>query len=163
MVRGVGFCGKRWILYAAVNGKVDEDRLLLRSCADGERKSSSYRGLCFGAQLNSTRGPKIGLVGFGGVMDVQVMLALAVLSLGCIAYVFWPQGRVAKPVEKTRLDYLKERKDVVYENLRDLNFEFRAGKYPEDDYARQRESLEAEAAQVVTEMQALGSYADGGS
>jgi hypothetical protein len=70
---------------------------------------------------------------------------------------------VAKPVEKTRLDYLKERKDVVYENLRDLNFEFRAGKYPEDDYARQRESLEAEAAQVVTEMQALGSYADGGS
>jgi hypothetical protein len=89
-------------------------------------------------------------------MDVTVMLALAVLSLGSLAYIFWPQGRVAKPVEKTRLDYLKERKDVVYENLRDLNFEFRAGKYPEDDYARQRESLEAEAAAVVTEMQALG-------
>jgi hypothetical protein len=89
-------------------------------------------------------------------MDVQVMLALAILSLGCGAYIFWPQGRVVAPVEKTRLDYLKERKDVVYENLRDLNFEFKAGKYPEDDYARQRESLEAEAAQVVTEMNALG-------
>jgi hypothetical protein len=83
-------------------------------------------------------------------------LAIGVLVLGCLAYTFWPQGRVAKPVEKTRLDYLKERKDVVYENLRDLNFEFRAGKYPEDDYARQRESLEAEAAAVVSEMQALG-------
>ena len=89
-------------------------------------------------------------------MDGLTMVALAVLSLGSLAYIFWPQGRVSKPVEKTRLDYLKERKDVVYENLRDLNFEFRAGKYPEDDYARQRESLEAEAAQVVTEMNALG-------
>jgi hypothetical protein len=89
-------------------------------------------------------------------MDVEVVLAVAVLCLGCAAYIFWPQGRVAAPVEKTRLDYLRERKDVVYENLRDLNFEYRAGKYPEDDYARQRESLEAEAASVVKEMTALG-------
>jgi hypothetical protein len=89
-------------------------------------------------------------------MDVEVVLAVAVLCLGCGAYIFWPQGRVAAPVEKTRLDYLRERKDVVYDNLRDLNFEYRAGKYPEDDYARQRESLEAEAASVVKEMTALG-------
>jgi cbb3-type cytochrome oxidase subunit 3 len=89
-------------------------------------------------------------------MDFELVFALVLLSIGSLAYIFWPQGRVAAPVEKTRLDYLKERKDVVYENLRDLNFEFRAGKYPEDDYARQRESLEAEAAQVVLEMQALG-------
>lgn len=95
-------------------------------------------------------------------MDVQIVFPLVLLTVGCIAYVFWPQGRIAVPVEKTRLDYLKERKDVVYENLRDLNFEYRAGKYPEDDYARQRASLEDEAASVVTEMQALGSYADGG-
>jgi hypothetical protein len=45
---------------------------------------------------------------------------------------------------------------VVYDNLRDLNFEFRAGKFPEDDYARQRGDLEAEAAKVVTEMETLG-------
>ena len=59
-------------------------------------------------------------------------------------------------MEKTRLDYLQERKEVVYDNLRDLNFEFRAGKYPEDDYARQREGLEQEAAKVVTEIETLG-------
>jgi hypothetical protein len=74
----------------------------------------------------------------------------------CIAYVFWPQERVVAPVEKTRLDYLRERKGVVYDNLRDLNFEFRAGKFPEEDYARQRGDLEAEAAKVVTEMETLG-------
>lgn len=89
-------------------------------------------------------------------MDFQMMLPLILLGLGCLAYVFWPQKRVLAPVEKTRLDYLKERKDVVYDNLRDLNFEFRAGKYPEDDYARQRESLEQEAAEVVGEMETLG-------
>lgn len=94
-------------------------------------------------------------------MDLQIVLPAVVLTIGCLAYVFWPQGRVVVPVEKTRLDYLRERKDTVYDNLRDLNFEFRAGKYPEDDYERQRAALETEAAEVVTEMEALGRYADG--
>jgi hypothetical protein len=79
-----------------------------------------------------------------------------VLVLGYFAYIFWPQERIAAPIEKTRLDYLRERKDVIYDNLRDLNFEFRAGKFPEDDYARQRETLETEAAKVVSEIDTLG-------
>jgi len=94
-------------------------------------------------------------------MDLRIVLPAVLLTIGCLAYVFWPQGRVVVPVEKTRLDYLRERKDVVYDNLRDLNFEFRAGKYPEDDYERQRAALETEAAAVVIEMEALGSYAHG--
>lgn len=89
-------------------------------------------------------------------MDLQTVLPIVVLVVGCFSYIFWPQRRIAAPVEKTRLDYLRERKDVVYENLRDLNFEFRAGKYPADDYARQRDALEDEAARIVTEMQAFG-------
>jgi hypothetical protein len=89
-------------------------------------------------------------------MDMQSILPAVLLLLACGAYIFWPQQRVAAQVEKTRLDYLRERKDVIYDNLRDLNFEFRAGKYPEEDYARQRASLEDEAARVVTEMDALG-------
>ena len=89
-------------------------------------------------------------------MDLQTILPLAALILGCLAYVFWPQERVVAPVEKTRLDYLRERKEVIYENLRDLNFEYKAGKYPEADYAVQRDSLESEAATVLAEMQSLG-------
>jgi hypothetical protein len=84
------------------------------------------------------------------------ILAASLLLLGCAFYIFWPQPRLAAPIEKTRVDYLRERKDVIYDNLRDLNFEFRSGKYPADDYARQRESLEVEAAKVVTEMETLG-------
>ena len=89
-------------------------------------------------------------------MDFQSIFPAVLLMLACVAFIFWPQKKVAAPVEKTRLDYLRERKDVLYENLRDLNFEFRAGKYPEDDYTRQRESLEGEAAGVISEMEQLG-------
>ncbi len=89
-------------------------------------------------------------------MDLQLLLLMFVLVLGYFAYIFWPQERIAAPIEKTRLDYLRERKDVIYDNLRDLNFEFRAGKFPEDDYARQRETLETEAAKVVSEIDTLG-------
>jgi hypothetical protein len=89
-------------------------------------------------------------------MDPQIVFPPALLLIACFAYIFWPQAKLAATVEKTRLDYLRERKDVIYENLRDLNFEFRAGKYPEDDYERQRASLETEAASVIAEMDSLG-------
>ncbi len=48
--------------------------------------------------------------------------------------------------EKTRLAYLQERKEAVYENLRDLNFEHQAGKLPDQDYQSLKASLEEEAA-----------------
>ena len=40
-------------------------------------------------------------------------------------------------------------------NLRDLSFEYRAGKYPEQDYATQRDILEREAAEILREMDLL--------
>lgn len=91
-------------------------------------------------------------------MNLQTILPCALLLIGCIVFIFRPERHIfAGPItEKTRLDYLRERKDVIYDNLRDLNFEYRAGKFPEQDYAQQREALEAEAAQVLTEMKTLG-------
>ncbi len=87
-------------------------------------------------------------------MDPSV-LAGAVLTIGIFAFIFWPERNPFVQADKTRLDYLRERKDVIYENLRDLNFEFQAGKYPEADYTEQRISLENEAASVIAEMEAL--------
>jgi hypothetical protein len=89
-------------------------------------------------------------------MNPTILIPPLVLLLGCLAYIFWPQPRLAAVREKTRLDYLRERKEVIYENLRDLNFEYKAGKYPEADYAAQRDSLESEAATVLTEITSLG-------
>lgn len=82
-------------------------------------------------------------------------IAGLVLTLALFAFVFWPEKNPFFQADKTRIDYLRERKDVVYENLRDLNFEYLAGKYPEQDYAEQRAALEDEAAQVIAEMEVL--------
>ena len=45
-----------------------------------------------------------------------------------------------------------ERRDAIYENLRDLRFEFRAGKFSETDYDETKQSLEVEAARVLADM-----------
>ena len=57
-----------------------------------------------------------------------------VLTLASLYYVFLFPGEVFSGEEKTRLGYLRERKEAVYDNLRDLNFEHKAGKVPEADY-----------------------------
>ena len=83
------------------------------------------------------------------------IVACSILTLALLAYIFWPERNPFVQRTKTRLDYLRERKDVVYENLRDLNFEYRAGKYPEEDYASQRAALENEAAGLIAEIEVL--------
>ncbi len=87
------------------------------------------------------------------------LLAAAILTLILFAYIFWPEKNPFRQRAKTRLDYLRERKEVVYENLRDLSFEYKAGKYPEEDYAAQRTALENEAAGVLAEIDTLESRA----
>lgn len=96
-------------------------------------------------------------------MNLETALPPLLLLLGCLVYIFRPGRRAAStPVrEKSRLDYLQERKDVIYENLRDLHFEYRAGKFPEEDYSRQRDELEQEAAHVLAEMEQLPHPAPG--
>jgi hypothetical protein len=86
---------------------------------------------------------------------MNLIAAIAALTLGCFAYIFWPERNPFVQADKTRVDYLNERKEAIYENLRDLNFEFQAGKYPQADYNEQRKALEDEAAHVIAEMEAL--------
>jgi len=77
------------------------------------------------------------------------------LTLVVFAFIFWPDKHPFLQRDKTRADYLRERKDAIYDNLRDLNFEYLAGKHPEPDYAEQRAALEDEAATVVAELERL--------
>jgi hypothetical protein len=79
-------------------------------------------------------------------------LALAVASL---FYVFYLPGKLFLGPEKTRAGYLRERKDAVYENLRDLNFEHKAGKIPNADYQSMKSSLQDEAATILAEIARL--------
>jgi hypothetical protein len=83
------------------------------------------------------------------------ILAAGILTVLIFMYMFWPEHNPFVQADKTRVDYLLERKEAIYENLRDLNFEFQAGKYPEADYEQQRVGLEDEAALVIAEIEAL--------
>jgi len=82
------------------------------------------------------------------------LLCVAVAG-AALFYVFHvPEFTISGP-EKTRAMYLRERKEVLYENLRDLNFEHKAGKIPELDYASMKNSLEEEAAAILAEISRL--------
>jgi hypothetical protein len=84
-----------------------------------------------------------------------ILFGCALCAASLFVYVFYNPGQLATGEAKTRHGYLQERKDATYENLRDLNFEFKAGKLGEVDYARQRASLEDEAAAILAEMEAI--------
>ena len=83
------------------------------------------------------------------------LMAGMLLAFGALIYTFWPENAFASQSQKTRLDYLLERKEQLYENLRDLSFEFRAGKYPEEDFLAQRSQLENETAMLMAEIEHL--------
>jgi hypothetical protein len=86
------------------------------------------------------------------MMWLIICLALAVATF---FYVFYLPGRLFLGPEKTRAGYLRERKDAVYENLRDLNFEHKAGKVPDADYTSLKSSLQDEAATLLAEIARL--------
>jgi len=90
--------------------------------------------------------------------DAGIILG-GLLALALIAYTFWPEKFAAVQRQKTRLDFLEELKEQIYANLRDLNFEYQAGKYPLEDYSAQRAILEKEAATVLAEMDSLSGRA----
>jgi hypothetical protein len=85
--------------------------------------------------------------------DTYIIAACVLLALATIIFVF--HLRLAdsdSAPHRTKLDQLMERRDAIYENLRDLRFEFRAGKFSEKDYEEIKQSLEIEAARVLAEM-----------
>jgi len=85
----------------------------------------------------------------------MVFFVCAVFTLASLYYVFFFPGEVYAGEEMTRLGYLRERKEAVYDNLRDLNFEYKAGKIPDADFESMRASLEEEAAAIMAEIARL--------
>jgi len=86
--------------------------------------------------------------------DTVMVSACLVLTLAVLIFVFWiePDAGDSAP-HRSQLDQLLERRDSIYDNLRDLKFENRAGKYAEQDYEQMRDALDQEAAQVLLEIE----------
>jgi hypothetical protein len=88
---------------------------------------------------------------------VTIFMACALLITfgAALIYVFALPDKIYTGPDKTRASYLRERKDAVYENLRDLNFEYSAGKVPDADYKSLKASLQDEAAALLAEIARL--------
>src|ERR1700691_6251755 len=88
--------------------------------------------------------------------SVDIAGACALLAALVIYFIFGggPEASDDAP-HRTKLDQMMERRDAIYENLRDLRFEFRAGKFSEADYEETKQLLEVEAARVLADMDRL--------
>ncbi|HEU5403062.1 MAG TPA: hypothetical protein VFU86_17025 [Terriglobales bacterium] len=89
-----------------------------------------------------------------GTQLALLILGCAIFAVALVVYIFQPTA-VHTPEAKTRLTFLYERKEQVYENLRDLNFEHKAGKLSESDFTSMRDSMEQEAAAMLAEIDQL--------
>lgn len=85
--------------------------------------------------------------------DGAVLGACLALAMATVLFIFYiqPDASDLAP-HRTKLDQLMEQRDTIYDNLRDLRFEFRSGKYSEGDYEAMKVGLENDAALVLAEI-----------
>jgi hypothetical protein len=85
--------------------------------------------------------------------DGAVLGACLALAMATVLFIFYiqPDASDLAP-HRTKLEQLLEQRDTIYDNLRDLRFEFRSGKYADGDYEAMKTGLENEAAMVLAEI-----------
>jgi hypothetical protein len=89
----------------------------------------------------------------------MILLSTAVaLVLGSLVYTLFVRAKdLPEPEPVSPSAHLEERKAQIYENLRDLQFEFRVGKLSEADYQASKDLLQKELAQVTAQIEGTGS------
>ena len=84
---------------------------------------------------------------------VLVILVAVGLTLGIRAQ------DVPPPEPPSPTKHLEERRAAIYENLRDLQFEYRVGKLSDADYQQTKVGLQKELSGVLAEIDKLGGRA----
>src|SRR5690242_1251578 len=84
---------------------------------------------------------------------MTIALAIA-LTVGILVFVLFIRPKdVPEPVPVSPLQHLEDRKAAIYDNLRDLQFEYRVGKLSDADYQQMKLTLQKELAGVLAEME----------
>src|ERR1039458_4476259 len=86
-----------------------------------------------------------------------MIIALAcVIAIAVIAFILGVRAKdLPEPEPESPFLRLGERKAAIYENLRDLQFEYRVGKLSDQDYQNTKKDLQKELASVLAEVDAL--------
>jgi hypothetical protein len=86
----------------------------------------------------------------------MAIIACLALTAATMMFLFLTEpDAVDSAPHRSHLDQLFEQRDSIYENLRDLKFEYRAGKFAEPDYEQMKDAMENEAAVVLAEIEAF--------
>src|SRR5579871_1308798 len=84
-------------------------------------------------------------------------MTIAITCAVAIAVIVFVLGIRAKdlpqPEPESPFQHLDERRAAIYENLRDLQFEYRVGKLSDEDYQRTKVGLQKELAGVLAEIE----------
>ena len=86
-----------------------------------------------------------------------MIIAIAcIIALAVVASLLGVRSKdLPEPEPVSPFDHLDERKAAIYENLRDLQFEYRVGKLSDQDYQHTKKDLQKELAGVLAEVDRL--------
>ncbi len=92
----------------------------------------------------------------------MVIVACTVLAFAAGVYILIPLFREShgnievELLAETALDRLLARKDVIYTNLKDLEFEYKMGRLSDADFRRLEAGYKTEATRILKELDQLG-------
>src|SRR5438128_7529206 len=83
----------------------------------------------------------------------MIILVASLLTIGVLLFILSVRAKdLPEPEPVSPFEHLDERKAQIYENLRDLQFEYRVGKLSDTDYQQTKISLQTELAGVMAEI-----------
>jgi len=86
----------------------------------------------------------------------MVLIAAVLLTAGTVVFTLLIRGRdIPDTPPESPTVHLEQRKAQIYENLRDLQFEFRVGKLSDADYQKTKLDLQRELAKVLAEIDSM--------
>ena len=90
----------------------------------------------------------------------MIIAITCVVAIAVIAFILGVRPKdIPQPEPVSPFQHLDERKAAIYENLRDLQFEYRLGKLSDEDYQSTKKDLQKELARVLAEVDRLKSGA----
>ena len=86
----------------------------------------------------------------------MVIVLTSILAIIVIAFILGVRSKdLPEPEPESPFRHLDDRKAAIYENLRDLQFEYRLGKLSDDDYQISKRDLQKELAVVLSDVDKL--------
>lgn len=86
----------------------------------------------------------------------MIIVLTSILAIIVIAFILVVRSKdLPEPEPESPFRHLDDRKAAIYENLRDLQFEYRVGKLSDEDYQASKRDLQKELAVVLAEVDKL--------